>query len=370
MKKILLVTRPICPPWDEASKNFAYYLAKNLSGFEFYLLTNGNLPDLPENVHQKPIYTASGFGYFQKIRLIKHLRKLRNDFDIMHYLFTPTKQNTFLIKKFAQSKKTKTIQTIATLREDIFSDHEIKNFIFSDLIITYSNYAKAKLESLGFQNVKKIYPGIDLNLYYPAPKDEKLMENLGIKLEDFIVTYPGEYARLDATDDLMKMILSNSKEIKEKNIKIIFACRIKNNADAKKKEELRKILEKNGLLQNVLLPETFNTMEKVYNLSDVIIFPVRDMKGKFDIPLAIIEAMACGKPVILSNLPIFKEFANENNSLSIQAGDTEKLFSLIKDIRENKENYSTISENARKHIEENFNIKKVAEKYGEVYEKL
>ncbi len=370
MKKILLVTRPICPPWDEASKNFAYYLAKNLNGFEFYLLTNGNLSDLPENVHQKPIYTTSEFGYFQKIRLIKHLRKLRNDFDVIHYLFTPTKQNIFFIKKFAKSKKSKTIQTIATIREDIFSDQEIKNFIFSDLIIAYSDYAKAKLEGLGFQNVKKIYPGIDLNLYSPASKDEKLMENLGIKQNDFVVTYPGEYTRLGATDDLLEMIIRHTEFLKQKNIKIIFACRTKNKDDAKKKEDVQKILKKNGLLKNILLPETFTTMEKVYNLSDVIIFPVRDMKGKFDIPLAIIEAMACGKPVILSNLPIFKEFANENNSLSIKAGDTESLFSLIKDIKENKEKYSIISENARKHIEENFNIKKVAEKYREVYEKL
>ncbi len=29
-KKILLATRPLVPPWDEASKNFAYFLAKHI----------------------------------------------------------------------------------------------------------------------------------------------------------------------------------------------------------------------------------------------------------------------------------------------------------------------------------------------------
>ena len=30
-KKILFVSRPIAPPWDEASKNFAYNLAKEIT---------------------------------------------------------------------------------------------------------------------------------------------------------------------------------------------------------------------------------------------------------------------------------------------------------------------------------------------------
>ena len=84
MKKILLITRPIAPPWDEASKNFAYYLARNLDMFEMYILTNGYLPDLPKHIHQKPIYTSNKLTYFQRARLLKLRHILKNDFAVLH----------------------------------------------------------------------------------------------------------------------------------------------------------------------------------------------------------------------------------------------------------------------------------------------
>jgi len=129
MKKILLVTRPIAPPWDEGSKNFAYYLAKNLAGFEINLMTKGILPELSDNVHQHSVYSTSeirDFNFSQKIRALFFQFKTKGQFDINHYFFTPTKLNSCLIENLLKSKKTKSIQTVATLREDLFSDEEIK----------------------------------------------------------------------------------------------------------------------------------------------------------------------------------------------------------------------------------------------------
>jgi len=372
-KKILFVTRPICPPWDEASKNFAYYLAKNTKGFEIHLLTNGILPNIPKNIIQENIYNSSDFGLSQKIKLLKFLRKNRNNFHIIHYLFTPTKQTSLLIKNFAKGNSKK-IQTIATLREDLYSNGDLKKILFADLIIAYSDYSKNKLENIGFKNIERIYPGIDLDLYSPASKDPEMVQSFGIKPSDFVVTYHGELTRLGGIDNLVNMLVLKSEIIKQKNIKIILACRVKNEVDRKKKEEISEIFRKNNL-ENYLelyvkLPETFTTLEKIYNLADVVLFPVENMNGKFDVPLVVVEAMACEKPVIISDLPIFKEFANEQNSVKIEAGNMEKLFQVILDIKENPERYAEIGKNARKFVEENFDIRKIAEKYQKIYGEL
>ncbi len=371
MKKILLVTRPICPPWDEASKNFAYYLAKNIKDSEISILTNGILPDLPGNVHQKAIYTSNEMTHFQKLRLIKHLRKMKNDFDIIHYLFTPTKQNSFLIKKFTLTKnrRVKTIQTIATLREDLFSDSDLKSMLFAGLIITYSDYSKNKLEKLGFSNIRRIYPGIDLKLFSPKSKDLELMKKFNFSSDDFVINFTGEYTRLGAIDDVIDSFVNVSSKIP--NAKLSLAVRIKNDKDAKKKKEVIEKLKKNNLIEKVAFQDDGSyEMQDIYNLCDLSIFPVRDMKGKFDVPLAVIEAMACEKPVIISDLPILEEFANDQNSVTIEAGNKEKLAEKILDVFQNRQKYVEIGKNARRFVEENFDIKKVAEKYQEVYESL
>lgn len=368
-KKILLVTRPIAPPWDEASKNFAYNLALNLPEFNFYLLTNGGTLNLPPHIKHRPIYTSNALNWMQKARLLKLLTDRKN-FDIIHFMLTPTKINVFAFRKFIKSEGVKTVQTIATLREDLFSDREIKKLIFADTVVTYSRHAKDKLESLGIGNVEQVYPGIDLDLYSPVSKDTKLLATYHLQPDDFIVTYPGEYARLGATDDIVNMIMLYSGILAENKIKIVFACRVKNKEDAEKKEEVKKKLKEKGLLDIAKFPETFATLEKMLNASDLIIFPVRDMKGKFDVPLAVIEAMACGKPVIISDLPILKEFANEQNSVIIKSGYSEGLKNAILDLCQNKEKREAIGKNARRFTEENFDIKKIAEQYKKIYEKL
>ena len=276
-----------------------------------------------------------------------------------------------IIKHFLNYKKSaRSIQTIATLREDLYSDKDIQNLIFGDLIITYSDYAKNKLNSLGFNNVKRVYPGIDLGLYSPAPKSRELRNNLNLDDNNFVVAYSGEYTRLGATEDIVNLILKYYKEFHEKNIRFIFACRIKNDQDLRKRKEIVRTFSEKGLLELVRFPKTFNTMEKMYNLSDVYLFPVQDMKGKFDIPLVVPEAMACKKPVILSDLPILSELNNGRNSVIIPRGDISALKDAILDLYNNPEKRKQIGEEGRKFVEERFDIKKIAEIYEKIYDKL
>ncbi len=287
MKKILLVTRPIAPPWDEASKNFAYNLAMNLPDFEFGLLTNGTLTDLPDNIKQYPIYTSNKNNFIQKLRLIMNLRKISRQFEIVHCLFTPTKASSFLLSNLLSNKKSKTIQTIATLREDLFCDCEIKKLIFADTIVTYSEYAKNKLNDRGFGNAKQIYPGIDLEEYQEKERKNELARKYNFSGSDFIINFTGEYSRLGAIDDVVNSFMGISGRIE--NAKLSLAVRVKNNKDAEKKAEIMERLKKAGLSGRAVFHDDGSyKMSDIYNLCDISVFPVREMKGKFDAPLAVI----------------------------------------------------------------------------------
>ena len=367
MKKILLITRPISPPWDEASKNFAYYLAKSLDTFEFLLLTKGRLEELPSRIEQKPIYTSNHLDIWQKLRILK-VTSFKNKVDIIHFMLTPAKLNAFGFKTFLKSRRAKTIQTIATLREDLFSASDFKKILFANHIITYSDYAKNKLNALGFSNITRIYPGIDLEKYVFQTKDLPAMELFKISENDFVITYPGEYTRLGATDEIVASLPTLFEKIP--NAKFVFACRVKNEKDALKKAEVVTKLKEKGILEKVIFTDTFTDMPKLYNLSDIVVFPVHDMKGKFDVPLAVIEAMACEKPVIISDLPILQEFATKENSVIIKTGETSSLIAACEKLQQNPEQAISIGKSAREYVEKNFNINDVAKKYAEVYEQL
>jgi glycosyltransferase involved in cell wall biosynthesis len=285
-------------------------------------------------------------------------------------MLTPSKLNAWSFKKFILSKKTKTIQTVATLREDFLQDGDFKKVLFADKIVTFSDYAKDKLSRLGFSNIERIYPGIDLEYYFPASKDVDLLKEYGLKTDDFIVTFPGEYTRLGAIDDISDMIFKYLNVFRQNKVKFILACRLKNSADILKKEEIMEKIKSCGVTDIVIFINTFSDMAKLYNLSDAIIFPVREMHGKFDVPLAAIEPMACEKPVIVSDLSILSEFAKPEHSVIIEKGNVTQLKNVICDLRRNPEKCANIGKNARRFVEENFDIKKAAQNYREIYNGL
>lgn len=384
-KKVLYVSRPITPPWDEASKNFAYNLAKEISasrpssppgrgaggeGLEIHLMTTHTQLGLQKNIKQEEIYKycEKDFKFSDKMRSLFFQLLFKNSFNIKHYFFTPTKSNSWLIKNLLKGKA-KTIQTVATLREDLFSDEDIKKMIFGDIITTYSDYAKNKLESLGFKNVSRIYPGIDLNDYYPREKSEKELKKAGFKKDDFIINFTGEYIRLGAMDTVIDSFIEVAKQIPEARLSL--AVRVKNEGDAKKKEEVITKLKKENILDKVSFHDDgVYKMSDLYNLSDISIFPASNMKGKFDIPLVVIEAMACAKPVILSKLPILKEFSSEANSVSIEKDSVSALTQAIVDLYNNQEKRLSLGKNALEYAHKNFNIYVAAQKYQELYDKL
>lgn len=385
--KILLATRPLVPPWDEASKNFASFLAKSISdpSIEIHLLTSGEtLEGLGANCKEHPIFKDGHFDFEAKVRLALFLFTQSHRFDIVHYLFTPTPFNSFLLKNFTR-KRPRTIQTIATLREERWSEREWKRMFFADRLVTYTDHSKQKLETAGFTNVERIYPGIDLERFSPKPKDPETLKKLNLSPDDFVVSYVGEYARLGATDMIADMLCRHSREggnlgtarsqetranALDGNIKFLFALRVKNEADRKKKEEIREKFRTAGILEHIRFSDTVFDVAALYHIADIITFPVADMAGKFDVPLVILEAYACGRPVILSDLPLFREFSNAEISVTIPRGNSGALWQSIEDLRESEAKRNALSTNARAFVERNFDLSETASHYRHLYRQL
>lgn len=374
MKKVLLATRPITPPWDEASKNFAYFLGKTVAGHELTLLTTRGtaLKDLPPTVREEPVYDSPTFDFHAKCDLFTYLRTQRNAFDVTHYLFTPTRFNTGVIRALTRPTKGKTLQTVATLRTDLYSSATLKRLLFADRITVYTDATKAKLNALGITNVDRIYPGIDLDLYQPRPKSASVLEAYDLKPDDFLVVYPGEYTRLGATDYLVETLVRHFTGPIAEPFVFLFACRIKNEADRLKREEVREAFRQAGCLDHVRFEEGHATtdMAAIYNTADAIAFPVGDLRGKFDVPLIIIEAYASGKPVILSDLDAFREFSNDSISATIPRLDSVALIDKILYLKHNPADRESIGRAARAYAEEHFDLRNTARRYAELYASL
>ncbi len=374
-KKVLYVSRALTPPWDEASKNFAYNLAKHVHAVDVTVMTSGTLDDMPSHVTQAHIYSPappSIFSTRQKWESLFYQWKVRHDFDIAHYFFTPTKLNAFIIRTFLRTKKTRTIQTIATLRDSVLSAKDIRNILFADHLVTYTRFAQQLLQRKGFTNVSYAYPGIDLAHYTPDDKDPALLKHFAIPKDAFVILYPGEYTRLGATDMIIDALTAfwRSNHPAAHNTLLVLGLRVKNEADARKKAHVKKVLARRGFADHVRYTDTFADMRGLYNLADIIIFPVANMHGKFDVPLALIEGYACGKPTIVSDIPRLREFTNTDISVIIESENTARLTDAIAHILSHEAQRARLGHAARAFAERHFDITKTAKHYEHIYRKL
>lgn len=366
-RSVLFVTRPLSPPWDEASKNFAYDLACNATDMTITILVDKIMDDVPKHIIQKRIYSTNHFSLSQKVRLVYHLFCHASEYDIIHLLFTPTKINSTILKFMLKKKGVHILQTIATVRDDLYTTDELKKMYFGDTLVTYSQWAQKKLVEMGLKNTHHIYPGINLTKYTPTPKNLSLLQQWHLTADHTIITYPGEFVRLGATDMIVDAFCEIWQDPANAHIRYICACRIKNADDAQKKNEVIKKFTAAGHIDKVVFTDTFSDMNAIYNLSDIVIFPVTNMRGKFDVPLAMIEPYACKKPVIASDLPLFREFSSSRINVIIpraqKAALAQAILSLAKDPVRQKE----YGEQAYIFAHNTFNIHTITQHYENLY---
>jgi glycosyltransferase involved in cell wall biosynthesis len=207
--------------------------------------------------------------------------------------------------------------------------------------------------------------------FFPKNKPKKILEEMKLNQNNFVVLFAGEYTRLKAIDDIIKAAEIIFKNNQNNDIKFVLACRIKSTQDRTKKEGIIQQIKQRGFSKQIIFKETVENMADLYNLSDVNIFPVREMAGKFDIPLALIEAMACKKPVIVSDIPVLQEFIKnkENGLVTPKAKPGNLAENILKLKRENKLR-EKISQSGFNFVKENFDIERNIKKYNKLYQEM
>jgi glycosyltransferase involved in cell wall biosynthesis len=347
--KILFISRSINPPWTEGVKNTIKLIIESITNHKFIVPTKEEFSFNLENVEELPISKEEEsfkVPLKSKINLFKNLI-LNKEIDAYHLFGMPKKHSSTLIKYFSKKRNKKTIQTLSNIE-----DKESKKLYFADKIIVMSKHSQNKLKELEIDS-EVIYPSIDLEEFTNI-KDYR--KELNIKKER-VILYAGDLDK-DTTQNLINIILNSPKKIK-----FIIAVRNKTKEIIHNKQILKnKVKEQN--LENIIFVKRAD-MPKLINTSDIVIFPVKKITSKLDIPMILLEALALKKPILVSNNPLLKEILTQKAGYSLEI---EKFPEEIKRLTQKEIN--SLSKNCQKIIKENFDKEVMIKKYKEIYDQL
>lgn len=302
---------------DEGMKNVSCHYKKGLS-------EGHNVLGLSPRECAKPI----------NLLKIKHFRP-----DIIHYIHGPSIRSLCIIKFLGLiCLEVKTFVTATNPRID---DKwlRILPFLKPSLILTQSKRTNTIFKKLGFST--SFFPnGVNVDKFKPVNKEVKkqLRNKYNVAENKFVILHVGhirENRNLEIFAEIQNRI---------KNVQVI----IVGSTHFNKVIDIERKLINSGCL---VWRDYFEHIDEIYYLSDCYVFPVKylsnnsslnSLTGCIEIPMSVLEAMACNLPVVTTKYGGLPDLFQED--CGFYYFETEKeLLEIIKRILKERRHISGIN---------------------------
>lgn len=266
----------------------------------------------------KVLYTAHGFHFFYGA-------------PFKNWLFY------YPIEKFL-SKYT---DVLITINDDDFNTSIVKNFKAKKIV---------KVNGVGIDFTKFLVPNED--------KKYRLREEYSFSNKDFILIYVGELSSRKNQKILIEAISYSYKEIP--NLKLLLV------GEGELKYKYEKLIENMGVSDYVKVLGYRSDIPELMQLSDA---SVSSSKHE-GLPVNVIEAMATGLPLIVSDCRGNKDLVeNDFNGYLIEANNERQMSEMIISLYKNREKREQFKENSLK-ILSKYSIDSVLKEMNQIYSEI
>jgi glycosyltransferase involved in cell wall biosynthesis len=237
-----------------------------------------------------------------------------------------------------------------------------QNLNAADKIIVISQATKDYVLRLGAKpsKIKVIYNGVDLARFRPITgKREEMRRKLGIPLDAAVVLTVRRLVYKNGVDTL----LDCANIAVKKNPKIMFLVVGKGpDSDSVKLQVKQLGIEANFRLAGFVSDED---LPSYYNAADLFVLPSKSGEG---LPLVALEAMACGLPVVATNVGGIREILMKDYGKLVPPNQPLLLAEAVLELAE--VDFSSRRSELRAFVEERFSWDVNVERLAEIYEEL
>ena len=366
--KILQVNK-LYSPWVGGVEKVVQQISEGLNGkdnFEIEVLCCQPKGERKiEEINGVKVYKASSFGIFWGLPIsfdfFRLFKKIGNEADIIdfHHPFPLGDLAIFLLRPRARLVVHYHSDIV---RQKVF-DFLIGPFILNTLkkaekiLVSSPNLIKNSAYLKKFHQKCEVIPfGVDLVKF--ATFDEKEIQKIKQKYRDFIL-FVGRLNYYKGLEYLIEAMKEN-----DANLVII--------GQGPEEKSLKIKVERLKLGNRVFfLPfQDEATLINFYKGANLFVLPSIFKSEAFG--LVLIEAMACGKPVISTELGTGTSFSNQDGitGFVVPPKNSQALAQAIKKILENKKMAQELGQNASKRVSEELSLEKMLEKISRVYKSI
>lgn len=297
-------------------------------------------------------------------QLLKYVQDQK--IDLIH-------NNTTAILEGIYLKKKAKVPLVWHVHEIIVKPKLISDFInflmgrYADRIVTVSNAVLSHIEKSPFiqtSQTKVIYNGVDSERYYPQSETDKNhhKEKLGIPKTAKVIGMIGRVNSWKGQADFLSAVTP----ILEKN-QDTYALMVGGVFEGEewRMEDLKQKVKSTQLSERIILLDFQKDTTSLYNIFDIFVLPSTNPDP---LPTVVLEAMACGKPVIAYRHGGVTEMVKEGqNGLFADVGDSNNLRAKINELLDDTSKIKRFSMCSRQRQLEHFSLESYITSFTKTY---
>lgn len=366
MKRVLLVSKPVVPPWSDSSKNLVRDLALGIDRYQLHLMGNGQCPFERANVTWENVYSGAGSyapSARQNARALWRVARPDRGIDLYHFFFAPNPTTSRILGPLMRAKRARSVHTVCSVPRSL---DEVRRLLFADRVVAVSDHTADALQRAGVPGVRRIYPCIDPDrLRHDG--ENPLARELGVTGVP-VVLYAGDL-ELPGMPELLVALLAQLRRLPTR-AHLVIAARNKTAETRAAREALVTAATSAGLADGLSMLAEVAHVDQLLALTDVAVLPVPTLYRKMDIPLVLLEAMGREIPIVVSDLPPLVELTRDGGGAVVPVGDAGALGQRVGELLVDPDRRTRMGRAARRRVLAEFSIPCATRAYERVYEEI
>ncbi len=238
---------------------------------------------------------------------------------------------------------------------------------FVDRIIFMSEAIKESFTVGGAsgRNMEVVYDGLDPDLYFPSGDDNKFRKRFNFSSSVRLIGIVGRLVPCKGHRYFLEAAREIANEIEEVKF-LIVGGNLPESQEENSYREIKYSIEKLRLRDRVILTGFQSNVTEVMNALDVLVCP--SLAESFG--MVVLEALACGTPVVASNVGGIPEILQHGGGILVPPKDPESIAREVSRLLENPDERRRISIEGMKNVRENFPIERTVREIEGLYKEI
>jgi glycosyltransferase involved in cell wall biosynthesis len=237
----------------------------------------------------------------------------------------------------------------------------------ADAVVTLSETMRSVIVARGVpaERVHVIPNGVDVDAFQPRQRNAALAARHGLT-DKFVFGY---VSNLDHYREGHELLIEAAIRLREQGIPAVALIV----GDGSRRTELERLTSRLGADDAVVFTGRVlhSQVLDYYALLDVFVIPrVEELAARLVTPLKPYEAMAAGRPLLVSDLAALKEVVGDDRGRVFPTGDVRALVEVLSDMRAHPAELALMAERARSWVVAERQWSHNASRYKRVYEQV